>query len=894
MIARNDQYVSDGALLTAALGYAERGLLVFPCWWIKADGLCACGNADCTPWNAGKHPIGAVAPNGYKNATKDPATIREWWSRYPAANVAIRTGAESGLDVIDLDVPDLERSPPKLQDGRVTWAAMEREQPSDAAVRAPSVESGTEGRHLWFTHREGVPSRSGVFPGIDLRGDDGYILVPPSQNARGAYRWVTPLDAAEPLPLWPDWLAAKVDAALAARMRAKTAGPTASGGSELDVVERAIRYLHRAPPAVSGENGSARCFSAAMTCVEGFGLSDADAYTVLSGDWNARCQPPWSEKELRHKIEDARKKVNPAELNRLRHAGREANLAPARGAAVAERTWLPPVEYRRQRDERLAAELGEGEQHPGEAPAAGVPQSPSAHPVAHDREAEVALLACLLKDPVASEAGCAAAGGISTPDFYDSGTRQVRQAVLAVQARGGRPDAVTLRLELEGKHAAGTLAEVLAALPAVAAGNAEILARRVRACSEARADRALLDEIRRHLESGAPTASAAIEAACARRREEFASAASLSSAWGWRTPEELAASPEAQTDWIVPNMIARQHVTVVYAKPKVGKTDTVVAGILAPLSRGEGVFGYPAPATPVLAVILSEETTGRWKSHVEKFGLRGGRILTRGKVPSGVTFAQAVEEAARFAASIGAAVVVIDTLTAHAGLAGDAENDAGKMGEALDPVLRAAAAHNVAFVLIHHVRKWTKDADPADVDLLRGSGNFAAKVDFLVHVTKPSDAPGRFRRRELHVTGRLDCEPYSLLIEKVPGAPDRYRVLNASDAEDDPALKDAILEALAGEPMIVADLVKETERRKADVLVQLKSLLTTGAIRCLKKGERPKGTRGKMYALPGFALVGDTPPGAGTPPGTANRSGVPNRSGNDSSGGAESFPRGAP
>jgi len=233
------------------------------------------------------------------------------------------------------------------------------------------------------------------------------------------------------------------------------------------------------------------------------------------------------------------------------------------------------------------------------------------------------------------------------------------------------------------------------------------------------------------------------------------------------------------------------------------------------------------------------------------------------------------------------------TLTAHAGLAGDAENDAGKMGEALEPVLRAAAAHNVALVLIHHVRKWTSGADPADVDLLRGSGNFAAKVDFLVHVTKPSDAPGRFRRRELHVTGRLDCEPYSLLIEKVLGAPDRYRVLNATEADDDPALRDAILEALSTEPLIVADLVKETERRKADVLVQLKSLLTNGAIRGLKKPERPQGTRGKMYALPQFKLVAEPAPTPASPPGPANRSGVPNRSGNDSIGGVESFPRGA-
>lgn len=188
MIARGDQHLDGNALLEAAVGYAASGLFVFPCWWVGADGRCACGAADCKPWNAGKHPIGAAAPNGYKNATKDPAAIEAWWQRYPRANVAIRTGAESGLDVIDLDVPDLKRTPPKVHDGRVTLAAMEREQPGDAAVSAPTVESGTGGRHLWLAHRGDTPSRAGVFPGIDVRGDDGYILAPPSQNARGHYR----------------------------------------------------------------------------------------------------------------------------------------------------------------------------------------------------------------------------------------------------------------------------------------------------------------------------------------------------------------------------------------------------------------------------------------------------------------------------------------------------------------------------------------------------------------------------------------------------------------------------------------------------------------------------------------------------------------------------------
>lgn len=89
------------APLDAALAYAGRGWAVFPCH-APADGpgQCSCWRADCS--SPAKHPR---VPGGLKSATMDVATIRRWWQRWPAANVAIRTGAISGLVVVDVD-PD--------------------------------------------------------------------------------------------------------------------------------------------------------------------------------------------------------------------------------------------------------------------------------------------------------------------------------------------------------------------------------------------------------------------------------------------------------------------------------------------------------------------------------------------------------------------------------------------------------------------------------------------------------------------------------------------------------------------------------------------------------------------------------------------------------------------
>jgi hypothetical protein len=73
-----------------------------------------------------------------------------------------------------------------------------------------------------------------------------------------------------------------------------------------DVPARAAKYLESVPPAVSGQDGHGQTIRVAAILVRGFGLSQETALQVLQ-PWNARCQPPWSEKELRHKLADADK-----------------------------------------------------------------------------------------------------------------------------------------------------------------------------------------------------------------------------------------------------------------------------------------------------------------------------------------------------------------------------------------------------------------------------------------------------------------------------------------------------------------------------------------------------------------------------------------------------------
>lgn len=72
------------------------------------------------------------------------------------------------------------------------------------------------------------------------------------------------------------------------------------------VADRASRYLARVEAAISGQHGDLHTFRVCCRVVRGFDLSDETAFQVLRS-WNARCQPPWTERELRDKIARARR-----------------------------------------------------------------------------------------------------------------------------------------------------------------------------------------------------------------------------------------------------------------------------------------------------------------------------------------------------------------------------------------------------------------------------------------------------------------------------------------------------------------------------------------------------------------------------------------------------------
>lgn len=176
----------------AAIVYARRGWAVFPCHNPTASRAgCSCGHLDCS--SPAKHPRVA---GGLNSATTEEAQLRRWWARWPHANVGVRTGAVSGIVVIDID-PD--------HGGERSLGILLAEHGSLPAGRV--VRTGSGGRHLWFRHPGGVVRNDAgrrLGPGLDIRGDGGYVIAPPSRHRTGRSYVVESQPTG--LPDLPEWL----------------------------------------------------------------------------------------------------------------------------------------------------------------------------------------------------------------------------------------------------------------------------------------------------------------------------------------------------------------------------------------------------------------------------------------------------------------------------------------------------------------------------------------------------------------------------------------------------------------------------------------------------------------------------------------------------------------
>lgn len=187
-------------LCEAAVSYARRGWRVVPVRWMTPEGTCSCERGDeCA--SPGKHP---VHQKWQEVGTADPLEVASWWRPepegiarewWPWANIGIVTGRRSGIFVLDMDT---------YAGGSQTLAAYERRNGDLPETRVHST--GRGGTHYFFAH-PGFDirnsARKALGKGLDIRGENGFVVAPPSVAA-GPYE-LNPAHDIDPAPA-PEWL----------------------------------------------------------------------------------------------------------------------------------------------------------------------------------------------------------------------------------------------------------------------------------------------------------------------------------------------------------------------------------------------------------------------------------------------------------------------------------------------------------------------------------------------------------------------------------------------------------------------------------------------------------------------------------------------------------------
>ena len=258
-----------------------------------------------------------LRPRSKSPSRRDWTNLRLYPEAFPEnSNIGIILGEPSGWLVdVDLDCDEAI----ELADQYLP--------PTAAITGRPSAPRS----HRWYiavgatTEKHTDPSDGSMI--VELRSTGAQTVVGPSIHPDGeTYDILDGEPATVPALMLAACVKALADAVVRQRGRAKLPQQTAALSPQSarvgsDVESRAIAYLNAMPPAIAGSGGHSQTYAAATALVHGFGLDPAVSLTILAEHYNPRCSPPWSEKELQHKINQAATKPHDRPFGWLRDDG---------------------------------------------------------------------------------------------------------------------------------------------------------------------------------------------------------------------------------------------------------------------------------------------------------------------------------------------------------------------------------------------------------------------------------------------------------------------------------------------------------------------------------------------------------------------------------------------
>ncbi len=300
--------------------------VAFPLFGITPQGACACGSAACA--RIGKHPAVAWGEISLGDEVDRPEE---------GAGAGLKTGAApkgSGVFVVDIDGLEAWEAWQELEALGRGWTEGDY---ADDRISTFMVETGRAGGgwQLYFQHPGfHVKNSAGeLAPGVDVRGDGGFVVAPGSPHKSGkSYEIVHDVEPA-PAPAWLlEWL----------RSRPAALEIQSYPGDISDPEELAHRrglytdYLREdAPargPALRGK-GDATLFEVVQKGAFDLALPTSDVLELVREHYDPRCSPHWGD-ELEERV------IHKAHSAKTVSTRPRAEPIPATLAAFLE---MPPV-----------------------------------------------------------------------------------------------------------------------------------------------------------------------------------------------------------------------------------------------------------------------------------------------------------------------------------------------------------------------------------------------------------------------------------------------------------------------------------------------------------------------------------------------------------------------
>jgi hypothetical protein len=158
-------------MTTFSKHYTDNNIKIIPIHNPEGDGKCSCKDEGCK--SIGKHPR---IKEWKEEASSDSSKIQGWINKWPNMNIGIVTGSLSRILVVDVD---------PRHDGDKSLADFEKEN----GILPPTltVKTSGGGRHLYYKYPDNIKlsNRQDVLPGVDIRGEGGFIVAPPSKHVSG-------------------------------------------------------------------------------------------------------------------------------------------------------------------------------------------------------------------------------------------------------------------------------------------------------------------------------------------------------------------------------------------------------------------------------------------------------------------------------------------------------------------------------------------------------------------------------------------------------------------------------------------------------------------------------------------------------------------------------------